>query len=262
VTEPSAVTRDGYLPEAPWRLGHVVAVLGAGFIGAFVGGVLVAAAGRHLDDPVSVFGVVFPAQVLGSMLSAQFLSRRVGTGDWGVDFGLRLRPRHLWGLLGGVGLQLAALIVTGLTIVLVGADEAPRQEVAEIAEGSTGASLLLAFAATVVLAPLVEELIYRGMLLARLRRSMGRHGAVLVGGAVFAAAHLVDPGTLLLQPGLFLIGVVLGYAALRSGDLSLALFMHGGVNLTGFVLQQYADDLQRWAERLEGLVGALVHLVA
>ncbi len=252
MSEQVAVDRDGYLPESQWNLWHVFAVFLGGLVGAVLGGALVAVSGRDINDPVGVFGVVFPAQVLGSMATAWYLSRERGSGDWGKDFGLRLQARHVWGLAAGVGLQLAALILTGITIIVLGGETTPNQEVAEIAESSTGGALVLAFAATVLLAPLVEEVIYRGMLLSRLRRSMGRHGAVLSAAAVFAVVHLLDPGTLLLQPGLFLIGAVLGYAALRSGDLSLPLFLHAGVNLTGFVLQQYADELARWAEDLEG----------
>jgi len=47
---------------------------------------------------------------------------------------------------------------------------------------------------------------------------------------------------------------------LRSGDLSLPLFVHAGVNLTGFLLSQFADELQRWADDLEESVEVVFRL--
>ena len=261
LTERIAVAGDGYLPGTAWNGWHVLALLGGGFLGSIIGAVVANASGRGFaSDPVSVFGFVFPGQVAGTLAVAWYLSRDRGTGNWVRDFGFRLRPRHAWGLLAGVGLQVGALLVTGITITVLGSDSTPDQEVVEIAEDAAGGAVVLALVATVLLAPLVEELIYRGVLLSRLRRSIGRHQAVFLSGGLFALVHLVDPGTLLLQPALFLIGVALGYAALRSGDLSLPLFVHAGVNLTGFLLAQFADDLQRWADDLEESVEAVFRL--
>ena len=256
-----AVPADGYLPGTAWNGWHVLALLGGGFFGSIIGAAVAASFGRSVvSDPVSIFGFVFPGQVIGSLGVAWYLSSDRGMGNWVRDFGFRLRARHAWGLLAGVGLQVGALLVTGITITVLGSDSTPDQEVVEIAEAAKGGALVLAFVATVLLAPLVEELIYRGVLLSRLRRSLSRHQAVLLSGGVFAIVHLADPGTLLLQPALFLIGVALGYAALRSGDLSLPLFVHAGVNLTGFLLSQFADELQRWADDLEESVEVVFRL--
>lgn len=243
-----------YLPDANWRFGQVLMVILTGVVAATVAGVVAVGAGAELDDGYIVFGVVFPAQVLGSLFAAGYLSQTRGTGSWVRDFGLSLRWRDGWGLGGGVGLQIAALIVTAALLTMLGGDVEPSQDVADIAENAAGGAIALAFIGTVLLAPLIEEIIYRGMLLSALRRRMGRHPAVLVSAGVFAIVHLVDPGTLLLQPGLFLIGAGLGYAALRSRSLSLPLFLHAGVNLTGFLLTQFADDLQRWAENVDAVV--------
>ena len=250
-----------YLPDAEWTAGQIAAVFFAGLAAAFVAGGVAFGLGADADSGYVVFGVIFPAQVLGTLVTAGSLSARRGTGNWARDFGLRLRIGEIWGLGGGVGLQVLALIVTGIVLMALGGDTRPEQNVADVAEASVGGALVLAFVGTVLLAPLVEEVLYRGMLLSWLRRRMGRHGSVIVSAAIFAGVHLVDPGTLLLLPGLFVIGVGLGYAALRSGGLSLPLYLHAGVNLTGFALTQFADELQRWAEDLETSVKLVVSLV-
>ncbi len=251
---PSPRSATPYLPDATWSFGQVIAVILSGVVAATVAGAIAVGAGAEFDNSYVVFGVVFPAQVLGSLFAAGYLSTTRGTGSWVRDFGLAVRWRDVWGVGGGVGLQIAALIVTAALLTALGGDVSPSQDVADIAENAAGGAIALAFIGTVLLAPLIEEIIYRGMLLSALRRRMGRHPAVLISAAVFALVHLLDPGTLLLQPGLFLIGAGLGYAALRGRSLSLPLFLHAGVNLTGFTLTQFADELQRWAENVESLV--------
>ncbi len=250
-----------YLPDAHWRLRDALIVFAAGFAAAVVASLVVASTNADTGSGYVVFGLLFPAQVAGSLIAAGVLSAQRGTGNWVRDFGLRLRLREIWGLGGGVGLQIAALIVTGIVITTLGGGSQPDQNVAEVAEQSVGGALVLAFIGTVILAPLVEEVLYRGMLLSTLRRTMTARSAVFVSSAVFAGVHIVDPGTLLLLPGLFVIGVGLGYAALRSKSLSLPLFLHAGVNLTGFVLTQYADELQEWLEDLEQSVEMIMPLL-
>jgi membrane protease YdiL (CAAX protease family) len=63
---------------------------------------------------------------------------------------------------------------------------------------------------------------------------------------------------------LFIIGVILGFQALRRGNLSLAILTHAGVNLTAAILLVFGDDLVDWleemaenAEAIEGLLTLL-----
>jgi membrane protease YdiL (CAAX protease family) len=65
---------------------------------------------------------------------------------------------------------------------------------------------------------------------------MGPRAAIAVTAAAFAAIHLLDPNAVLVVPGLFLIGLVLGYLALAGGNLSRPILAHAGVNLTAAVL--------------------------
>jgi len=82
---------------------------------------------------------------------------------------------------------------------------------------------LACFAITaVVLAPLFEETMFRGVLLPVLGRQLGGAWAVLISAAVFAIAHL-SLGE--LAP-LFLLGIGLGWLRWRSGRLAASVFMH------------------------------------
>jgi membrane protease YdiL (CAAX protease family) len=74
----------------------------------------------------------------------------------------------------------------------------------------------------VVLAPLVEELLFRGVLYQALRRSMPVGSAALISAVVFAAMHF----NLLLFVPLALMGVVLALVYERSGSLLPTILVH------------------------------------
>jgi membrane protease YdiL (CAAX protease family) len=91
---------------------------------------------------------------------------------------------------------------------------------------------LACFAFTaIVLAPLFEETLFRGVLFPVLGRHWGGWKAVLASAAVFAVAHL-SLGELI---PLFLLGLGLGWLRWRSGRLSGAIWMHGLWNGMTFV---------------------------
>ena len=85
-----------------------------------------------------------------------------------------------------------------------------------------------------LIAPVCEELLFRGLLLRSLRRRVSPVAAVAISALVFALAHpMLDPtfGTLAVVPALFALGAISGVAALRRGDLSMSIFLHIGFNL-------------------------------
>jgi membrane protease YdiL (CAAX protease family) len=55
--------------------------------------------------------------------------------------------------------------------------------------------------------------------------------AVGLSALLFASAHLLDPGAVLVLPGLLLVGIVSGILAVRSGDLSRPILLHVGFNV-------------------------------
>jgi membrane protease YdiL (CAAX protease family) len=80
--------------------------------------------------------------------------------------------------------------------------------------------------ASVALAPLFEELLYRERLLPALRARLGAPLALLATSALFAAPHL-EPWNVL---GAFLVGLALGALFLASRRVELAIGYHAGLN--------------------------------
>ena len=114
------------------------------------------------------------------------------------DFGLELRrPPAAWladlpYFFLGIGLQLAALLPIGLLNELYG--HTAKQDVVNTADQASGWQIPVLALAIVLLAPLTEELLFRGTLLRSLLRKVTPETAVFVSAVVFGLVHaLGDP---------------------------------------------------------------------
>jgi membrane protease YdiL (CAAX protease family) len=152
------------------------------------------------------------------------------------DFGLGIRVADVAvGLAAGVAAQAVvsgAYAIVDHVVNRADSDRAAR-EIAAKAHGTGVIALLLLFA---VIAPFVEELFYRGLVLRSLEHRMPRGWALVVSAAIFAFVHL-EP---LLFPGLFVAGLVFAWLAQRTGRLGPAIFAHIGFNASTIVVMALA----------------------
>jgi uncharacterized protein len=86
----------------------------------------------------------------------------------------------------------------------------------------TLANNIMLFVTIAILAPLTEELLFRGLLQKSLSHRIPQIAAVLVAAAIFAAIHL-DPYAF---PALFVMGAVFGYLYYRTGSLRVSILLH------------------------------------
>lgn len=85
---------------------------------------------------------------------------------------------------------------------------------------------LLSVVQAVLIAPVIEEMIYRGFLLSALRNALGTVGGVVLSSAIFALAHGASfTGTVTA----FLYGAAYATLKLHTGRLGAAMLMHGCV---------------------------------
>lgn len=151
-------------------------------------------------------------------------------------FGLRLRtiPKDLGlafvTLLAIWPLVIAMIHVTlEVTKILYGQDfEMPKHPQLELMTESVVVPLQILIAVlAVVAAPLVEELLFRGLFQTVIRSYLQRPWlAIFVTAAMFASVHLNRTH----WPALFVLGVGLGYAYEKSGSLWRPIFMHAMFN--------------------------------
>lgn len=102
--------------------------------------------------------------------------------------------------------------------------------------GEFGVSELVSLLALVaVVAPIVEELLFRGLIYQYLRRHQSLAVAVSISAAAFAVVHFIP----VLFPSLFGLGVVLALLVERYGSIYPAIVLHA-LNNTIAVLLVYA----------------------
>ena len=92
-------------------------------------------------------------------------------------------------------------------------------------------SIALAVAATVVVAPLVEEIVFRGLLFGALAPRIGVLAAALVSALVFGAVH----GDPVLFPTIAALGFVSAIAYAATGNLWVSITLHALNNAVGAI---------------------------
>ncbi|MBA0751638.1 hypothetical protein Gogos_000550 [Gossypium gossypioides] len=83
-----------------------------------------------------------------------------------------------------------------------------------------------------IITPILEEMVYRGFMLASLASTMNWKQAVVISAAIFSAAHL--SGENFLQ--LFVIGCILGCSYCGTGNLSSSILIHSLYNAFTLIL--------------------------
>ena len=199
----------------------------------------VAASSGHTDlgeaGPGWLFGVALAGWV--PLLVALFTAgRRWGVGSFAADWGLTVRPIDLLGVPIGVVTQLALMPAVYWPLRAVWPDtfsqDRLEQRAKDLYTHASGAGLVLLVVVVVIGAPLVEELVYRGLLQGAFTRRFGGAAGLVIVALWFAVIHF-QPVEI---PGLFVVGLVLGSCALFTRRLGLGVVSHMAFNATGLAL--------------------------
>ena len=91
------------------------------------------------------------------------------------------------------------------------------------------------FIALVILAPFLEEIIFRGLLLNRLSSKYGAAPGLFMSSLVFTASHIFTT-TIFMWPAQFIFGILAGFMYLRSRSLVVSMSSHALVNFCNFLI--------------------------
>lgn len=149
----------------------------------------------------------------------QDLRLRLRTSDYGP---LRIL---LSGLFSWTALIPAVMMAASISayLGLSGSDNPVLPQIAALVSSGDKLAVLILLFTVAVLAPIFEEVIFRGFLYASVRNRIGIFPALLLSAGVFAAVHCDKGGTLML----FAIGLVLGLSFERSRSLLAPMIAHG-----------------------------------
>jgi membrane protease YdiL (CAAX protease family) len=92
-------------------------------------------------------------------------------------------------------------------------------------------SVLMLMALGILVAPLIEETIFRGCIYPVIARKFGITGGIVATGALFGLAHAQQLGFAWGPVGLIIcVGIVLTYVRARAGTVAASYFVHLGYN--------------------------------
>jgi membrane protease YdiL (CAAX protease family) len=162
--------------------------------------------------------------ILGAFFAIGLVSVVVAVAPlgWAAIPALGLRPSNwkypVFGALGTLALSVA--------VSQLGIEPQGMKQVIEILPGNLGISLLL----LAVLAPLVEELVFRGLVYGWITGRWGSLAGLIVSSVAFAAAHYEPAHVVLVLP----LGFLFGWLRRRTDSLLPSLFAH--IMNNGFAL--------------------------
>jgi membrane protease YdiL (CAAX protease family) len=230
VTRPAVADR----PELRVSVVTPLGAFGAWLVAQLAAGVLLQELHGTVPDADRLFDPYFAAVLLGAdlvLLAAVWWSVR---GTPAPRLALGLVPPASWA-------QAFRLAAGGMLLVLVVAQLLEPLLHAAESQGLTprpfpgGAQawigVIVAFVAFVLLAPLAEELFFRGLLFAALRGRLGPHWTPVVTGVIFGALH-GEPRAFI---SLALLGIVLGVLYERTGSVIPGILLHAANNGLAFV---------------------------
>ena len=189
------------------------------------------------EELILIFALLSQYLAMAAILALMALRRQGG------DLGFELEPSDAKYLMWGALLQIVlSLLILPLSTALLPQGE-PTQDVGNaLLETDRTWVRLATFALLVILVPVVEELLFRGVLLNVLSNRSARV-AIVTSAALFALVHLpgLDPDTLwqsavVTLPRLFVVGLGLAWITLRVKRLGPAIFLHAGVNLVAALI--------------------------
>jgi len=225
------------VPPKPWGLPAVLGGLALPLL--LWGGSLAVATSQGPAEDISD-GAIAAGLIVTIILDFVLIGLAAGFSLWRHklswrDLGLRAFDRRLWWLppVAAAG-ALVGIIVYSSVLIGLGADSAaPNQDDLESIFQSR-ALLPLTGVAVVLMAPLAEEIFFRGFVFAGLLRPFGVAGAMLASGLLFGLFHVTSGDTLGVVLPFALIGVLFAWLYYRSGSLWPNILAHLLFNVVGF----------------------------
>ncbi len=230
-----------------WLFYGVIGFLAGQIVGAVFGEVAGHLAGKNAAQMKIITNASVPPEwyVVSTLVGLWFgffgapwlASRTQGTRHFFSDLGVRFEPIDAIGIFIGIGGQIVVYLFYLPFSHLIHNFNGPSQK---LTGGSHGGGFVVIALATVLLAPAMEELFFRGLLFKSLLRLLSPSGitvgtartvgvvlAVIVDGLLFGLAH----GEWVQLAGLAFFGMILATVSFRTGRLGMNMVAHASFNL-------------------------------
>lgn len=116
---------------------------------------------------------------------------------------------------------------------------------------------IFSFLLMVIAAPILEELIFRGIILDGLLTKYSTVKSILLSSFLFGFVHL-NPWQFVTG---FILGIFIGWVYYRTKSLSFPIIIHATANLTGFLMRLFLDIDSTADESLVESYGGITRLI-
>jgi membrane protease YdiL (CAAX protease family) len=223
--------------HVPWKWFDVGLILLIVLVGgaALVGGVTtLALRALHASDLVmnTVVGVAVYVVALLAMWAIIVRKYHVG---WSA-LGVRRPPGLYWALLVPIllGMYVASAIASAIIVTLFYGGKAENPQINDLTggKGFTWSAFIMALITASVVAPVVEELFFRGVLYGWLRTRWNFIGGVILSAGLFSLAHAIP----LIFASIFIVGVTLAIVYEKTKSTLATMSLHSLFNTVGVIL--------------------------
>ncbi len=149
--------------------------------------------------------------------------------------GVRRPPRWYFALVLPIllGMYVGATIVSAVVVKLFYGGKANNPQVKDLTGGGgfSWTSLILALITASIVAPVIEELLFRGMLYGWLRTRWSAVGGVILSAAIFSGAHAIP----LVLASIFVVGLTLAIVYEKTKSTLATMALHSLFNTIGVI---------------------------
>ena len=187
------------------------------------------------NDPVfmTIFYIVYSWVGITLMFIIRYLIQRFSLiQPMQIGEERKLYKNSFFGLLVlGIAIQLASSGILNI-IYTFASDTAAFKRYEEVMNSLNGTSIWLTVLYGMLFAPVLEELIFRGLLIDFARYGFAANTSIIISAVCFGVFH----GNIVQGSYAVVIGLILGYVRIRSGSLIDSIILHMIINISGVIV--------------------------
>lgn len=196
---------------------------------------------RYMEEMMQlILDSAMPTVIISGLLTIGVVVLIFVCSKKNVTKALRLQPFHAGAVLPIVMMGLSFNVLTGLILSFI-----PEEAMSGYEQSSTamftGNFWVMVFG-TVIVAPLVEEIIFRGLIYTRMKQGMSAIVAALLTSALFGVAH----GQWVWMLYTFVFGLILIWVFERTKSLIANILLHFSYNLCAVLQMLLPEDTPDW----------------
>lgn len=110
----------------------------------------------------------------------------------------------------------------------------------QVAEAITGGEFFISLISIGIIAPIFEELLFRGLIFGELRKVSKIPLALVIQALIFGVYHM----NVIQSSYAFLLGLLLGFVYYRSSSIIAPVIMHITINSSSLIMSEFMTDAQ------------------